>query len=328
MTIAEVLLQSGWTQAQIDALDAKALSGLNGYVTSVQTAAEQKEKAAVEAAAKAEADRKAAEDSAAAAQAAKDAAELANRNVTDFWNNTYNPGVAAWEKERNDLAKKAADAAAEAAFYKAQREGYLGTLGIKPEDAPTFTPPNTPAVDPNKTPGTPTFVDPQVVISRVGDGMNTINDIMYKHQVLYGKPLPIPPSQLIAQADALKLSPMEYATRTFKFAEREQEQRLAAAKAHDDEIAAKAVAEKDEAHKAELKKLQDEFNAKEKLRAEQGGNNPDTKLPPGSAKFTDLKRAVAQGERPDPTKMSQQERRQLTLNNIHKAVEEREAVVA
>jgi len=74
--------------------------------------------------------------------------------------------------------------------------------------------------------------------------------------------------------------------------------------------------------------LQDEFNAKEKLRAEQGGNNPDTKLPPGSAKFTDLKRAVAQGERPDPTKMSQQERRQLTLNNIHKAVEEREAVVA
>jgi len=328
MTIAEVLLQSGWTQAQIDALDAKALSGLNGYVTSVQTAAEQKEKAAVEAAAKAEADRKAAEDSAAAAQAAKDAAELANRNVTDFWNNTYNPGVAAWEKERNDLAKKEADAAAEAAFYKAQREGYLGTLGIKPEDAPTFTPPNTPAVDPNKTPGTPTFVDPQVVISRVGDGMNTINDIMYKHQVLYGKPLPIPPSQLIAQADALKLSPMEYATRTFKFAEREQEQRLAAAKAHDDEIAAKAVAEKDEAHKAELKKLQDEFNAKEKLRAEQGGNNPDTKLPPGSAKFTDLKRAVAQGERPDPTKMSQQERRQLTLNNIHKAVEEREAVVA
>ena len=158
--------------------------------------------------------------------------------------------------------------------------------------------------------------------------MNTINDIMYKHQVLYGKPLPIPPSQLIAQADALKLSPMEYATRTYKFAEKEEEARQAAIKAHDDGIAATAVAAKEEAHKAELKKLQDEFNAKEKLRAEQGGNNPDTKLPPGSSKFTDLKRAVAAGERPDPTRMSQQERRQLTLNNIHKAVEEREAVVA
>jgi hypothetical protein len=57
-------------------------------------------------------------------------------------------------------------------------------------------------------------------------------------------------------------------------------------------------------------------------------SNPDTKLPPGSAKYTDLKRAVSQGERPDPTKMSANERRQLTLNNIHKAIEERESVVA
>ena len=29
MTLAEVLLKSGWNQAQIDALDAKALSGLD-----------------------------------------------------------------------------------------------------------------------------------------------------------------------------------------------------------------------------------------------------------------------------------------------------------
>jgi hypothetical protein len=64
------------------------------------------------------------------------------------------------------------------------------------------------------------------------------------------------------------------------------------------------------------------------LRAEQMSSNPDTKLLPGSAKFTELKRAVAQGERPDPTKMSANERRQLTLNNIHKAIEERESVVA
>jgi hypothetical protein len=333
MTVAEVLRQSGLSEEAIAALDAKAMSAFSGILTTADQAkaeALQKEKAASELAVKAEADRKAQEIATEAAKAAQDAAELSNRTVKEFWDNTYNPGVAAWEKERNELAKKASDALAETAYYKAQREGYLGTLGIKPEDAPVFTPPaNTaPPPDPNKTPGTPTFVDPKVVISRVGDGMNTINDIMYKHQVLYGRPLPIPPSQLIAQADALKLSPMEYATRTYKFAEKEQEQRAAEAKKHDDEIAAAAVAAKETEWKTKMDAQSAEFAAKERLRAEQAGSNPDTKLPPGSAKFTDLKRAVAAGERPDPTKMSTNERRQLTLNNIHKAIEEREAVVA
>ena len=330
LTIAEVLKQSGFTDEQIAAMDAKALSALGGYVTNVEQTAAQKEQAAKEAAVKAEADRKAAEDSAAAAQTAKDAAELANRNVTEFWTNTYNPGVAAWEKERNDLAKKASDAVAEAAFYKAQREGYLGTLGIKPEDAPVFTSANnTPVVDANKTPGTPTLVDPNVVVSRVGDGMYGVMNIMHKYSTLYnGNPLPISPSELIQKADALKLSPMEYAARTFKFAEKEEEMRQAAARKHDEEVAARATAEKDTVHKEEIKKLQDEFNAKEKLRAEQNSTHPDMKLPPGSAKFTDLKRAVDKGERPDPTKMTQAERRNLTLTNIHKAIEEREAVVA
>jgi len=264
-------------------------------------------------------------------QAAKDAAELANRNVTDFWNNTYNPGVAAWEKERNDLAKKASDAAAEAAFYKAQREGYLGTLGIKPEDAPTFTPPasTTPAVDQNKTPGTPTFSE-DAFLKRVDKGVFTIQDIGWKYQQLYGTPIPISPSDLVAKADAIKLSPMEYASRTYRFAEKEAEHRAAEAKRHDDEVATAAKAAEAADWKAKLDAREAEFAATERKRAEQAitSSNPDTKLPPGSAKFTDLKRAVAAGERPDPTKMSSAERRQLTLNNIHKAIEERDAVVA
>jgi hypothetical protein len=318
MTLAEVLKKSGWTDEQIAALDAKAMSGLTDYVNTAEQAA-----------VKAETDRKAAEASEVAAKAAQEAAELQKRSVDEFWKDTYNPGMAAWEKERQELAKKASDAEAKAAYYEKQRESYLGTLGIKPEDAPTFVPPvNNTVVDPNKTPGTPTFVEPNVIVGRIGDGMNTINDIMYKHQVLYNKPLPIPPSQLIANADALKLSPMEYAARTFKFAEKEAEMRQAEAKAHDDAIAAAAVAASEVKYKEETDRLKAEFNAKEKLRAEQGGSNPDVKLPPGSARFADLQRATKAGERPDPLKMTPQERKQTTLNNIHKALEERETAAA
>jgi len=325
ITIAEVLRQSGVPQETIDALDAKIVSGFN----TVLTTASQAEASAAAAATKAEADRKLAEEQAAAAKAAQDAAELSKRSVDEFWQNTYNPGIASWEKERAALAKAASDAAAEAAFYKTQRESYLKTLNIDPATAPVFTAPAPPTPPPEKTPGTPTFVDPNVVVSRVGDGMYSIMNIMHEYSTLYnGQQLPISPSELIKQADAQKLSPMDYAARTFKFAEKKEEIRQAAAKAHDAEIAAKAVAANDEAHKAEVKRIQDEFNAKEKLRAEQGGNNPDVKLPPGSSKFADLQRATKAGERKDPTRMSPQERRQITLDNIHKDIEERQQAVA
>jgi hypothetical protein len=330
ITLAEVLLKSGWTQEQIDALDAKARTGLTDYVTGIEQTAAQKEKAASELAVKAEADRKAQEAAVVAAKAAQEAAELQNRSVKDFWDNTYNPGIAAAEAEKTRLAKEAADAKAEAAFYKAQRESYLGTLNIKPEDAPVFTPPaaTIPAVDPNKTPGTPTFTINQVR-DELGNSLGTVANIQWEYRNLYGREMPISPTELLRQSEANKFKdPATYANSIFKFAEKREEIRQAEAKAHDDAIAAAAVAAKDESHKLELKKITDEFSAKERLRAEQAGSNPDTKLPPGSSKFSDLRRAQQAGERKDPTKMTPQERRQTTLDNIHKALEERQAVVA
>lgn len=326
MTIAEVLLKSGWSQEQIDALDAKALSGLNGYVTTVQTEAAQKEKSASELAVKAEADRIAAEASAAASKAAQDAAELSKRSVDEFWQNTYNPGIAAAEADKARLAKEVSDARAEAAFYKAQRES-LKDQGIVPADAPTFTPPPAPVVDPNKTPGTPTFSEDQIN-QRIGSGLSNSVWALQEYQRLTSQFLPDPIDQLAQEATNNKLPFRDYVARKYDFVGKQKAIQEAAAKKHDEEIATTAGAARDAEHKAEIEKLQAEFNAKEKIRAEQGGNNPDVKLPPGSAKFTELKRAVATGERPDPTKMSQQDRRKLTLDNIHKAIEERETVVA
>lgn len=327
-TLAEVLKNSGWSQAQIDALDAQAMKGLGDYVSGIEQTAAQKEKAAQDLAIKAEADRKAQEAAVVAAKAAQEAAELQNRSVKDFWDNTYNPGIAAAEAEKTRLAKEAADAKAEAAFYKAQRESYLGTLNIKPEDAPVFTPPvATPPVA--KTPGTPTFTIDEVR-NELGTSLGTVANIQWEYRNLYGgKEMPISPTELLRQAEANKFKdPATYANQIFKFAEKREEMRQAAAKAHDDEVAAAAVAERDKKHKEETDKLTAEFNAKERLRAEQAGSNPDTKLPPGSSKFSDLRRAQQAGERKDPTKMTPQERRQTTLDNIHKALEERQAVVA
>jgi hypothetical protein len=328
MTLAEVLKQSGWTQEQIDALDAKAMSGLTDYVTGIEQTAAQKEKAASELAVKAEADRKAQEAAVVAAKAALEAAELQKRSVDEFWNNTYNPGIAAAEVEKARLAKEVADARAESAYYKTQRESYLKEFNIKPEDAPVFTPPAViPPVE-NKTPGTPTFTINDVR-DQLGTSLGTVANIQWEYQTLYGRPMPISPTELLRQSEANKFKdPATYANQIFKFSERREEQRVAAAKAHDDEIAAKAVAERDAKHKEETDKLTAEFNAKERLRAEQAGSNPDTKLPPGSSKFSDLRRAQQAGERKDPTKMTPQERRQTTLDNIHKALEERQAVVA
>ena len=206
----------------------------------------------------------------------------------------------------------------------------MGTLNIKPEDAPVFTPPaaTIPAVDPNKTPGTPTFTINQVR-DELGNSLGTVANIQWEYRNLYGREMPISPTELLRQSEANKFKdPATYANSIFKFAEKREEIRQAEAKAHDDAIAAAAVAAKDESHKLELKKITDEFSAKERLRAEQAGSNPDTKLPPGSSKFSDLRRAQQAGERKDPTKMTPQERRQTSLDNIHKALEERQAVVA
>jgi hypothetical protein len=184
-------------------------------------------------------------------------------------------------------------------------------------------------VDTNKTPGTPTFTINDVR-DQLGASLGTVANIQWKYRQLYnGQEMPISPTELLRQSEANKFKdPATYASQLFKFADKEEEQRQAVAKAHDDAIAAAAVAERDKKHKEETEKLTAEFNAKERLRAEQAGSNPDTKLPPGSSKFSDLRRAQQAGERKDPTKMTPQERRQTSLDNIHKALEDRQAVVA
>ena len=333
-SLSDVLRQSGWTQEQIDALDAKAASGFN----TILNTASQAEKTAAETLAKSQADKAAAEKAAADAKAAQDAAELSNRSVKEFWEGTYNPGIAAWEKERQELAKKVADAQAETAFYKTQRES-LKAAGIITDDAPVFVPP---VVDPNAPnngqrdaqgrfvpgpTGSPVF-DPQVAIERVGNTIGEIQDIQWKYQQLYGgQVLPMSPSELGTKASQLKLSPMEYAARTFRFAEKEEEQRQAAAKAHDDAIAAARDAAKDAEWKAKLDAREKEFADKERTFAERHatGSPVATQI---SSKIPDLQRKVDLKEMPDPLMMNENQRRANTSKMIHDTIAANKEVAA
>jgi len=314
-SLAEVLKSSGWTQEQIDALDAKAQSGLTNYVSNVYQTAEQKQQEAATLAAKAEADRKIAVESSEAARVAQEKAELESRSTKEFWDNTYSPGVAAWETERQKLLQDKINADAHSAFLKAQNDG-AKAAGFIPADAPAYTPTTTTTTTTNGTrdgqgrfvagqqggtPGSPTFTVDDVR-SGFGTMLGTIPDIQWRHQALYGKPMPIAPTELVKQAEALKLSPGEYAARTFKFSERQQELDNQAKEA-EKAAAAKAVADND------------------KKWAEKIGNNPDVRIAQPS-RFADVTRAVKAGERPDPTKMNEAARRKATHQAIMSEISE------
>ena len=317
-TVAEILAQTGFSPEQIAALDPKLVT----TCTTIWTSAESDKTAGAQAAAKAEADRLAWEK-------AKADAELLQRSNTEFYETKIVPGLTSWQAEQVQLQTDKANAEALAAFYKTQNDA-ARTAGFVPTDAPTFTPPaKTPPADPTRTPGTPTFTIDEVK-NGLGNTLGTITDIQWKYRQLYGgKEMPISPTELIRQSENNKFKdPGTYASQIFKFAEREEELRQAAAKAHDDAIRAETAAAKDAERKAEIEKMQSEFAAEKKKIAEGQGSNPDTRTPPGSAKFADLKRQVEAKERPSPLGMSQADRMKLTRENIHKAIEERETAVA
>ena len=324
-TLAEVLKKSGWTQERIDALDTQVLSAADGYISTV-------EQTALQASSKAESDRKAAEAAAIEAKSAQEASELANRNVQDFWATTYPTSLS-----EHNTALQAAEAArinaeAKAAWLQAQVDG-AKAAGITLADAPTFTPPKTPdpvngtrdgqgrfVPGPN---GSPVF-DTNTVIRNVSDGFNTIANIQWKYQTLYGgQPLPIAPSELIAQADRLKLNPMEYASRTFKFAEKEEEQRQLVARKHDEDVALAERTKADSEWKAKLDAREAEFAAKEKLHAERGGNNPDVRIAV-SSKIPELQRRVETKDLPDPLMMNENQRRAQTAKMIRETIAAKE----
>jgi hypothetical protein len=261
-TVQEVLKESGFNDEQIAAMDQKAVAAFTNVLST---------------------------------------AEAAKQANIDFYDNQIAPSLVAWDAEKSRIENEKARLSAEAMFYKTQAEEAKKS-GFIPNDAPGFQPRDAGGRYVAGPTGSPVF-QPEEVIKRAGDGLAMIATIDWKYRSLFdGKPMPISPTQLIAQADARKMDPMTYAEQTFGFQRREQELQQERQAQHDNKIKQDAVAERD------------------KYWAERTGNNPDIRAPQENVKITEIARAVRSGQRQDPLLMSETERRLQTRQAIREDI--------
>jgi len=221
-----------------------------------------------------------------------EAAEAAKQNVDNFWSTVYAPGIDEWQREKNDLARRLATAEAQRAAYERERQ-ILQEQGLVTGD--NFGPPKTEPAQP----ATPQ-IDPNEFVSRVSLGLSQIADADYKHRQLFNAPMPISPSQLIQEADRLKVSPWEAAERRFGFSKKEAE-------VHDNAIRAEAEA-----------KVRREF-------AERHGSNGDMR-PATSSRIPDLQRRVASKDLPDPLLLNEGQRRAQAAKMIRETIAQKDGV--
>ncbi|HUN85752.1 MAG TPA: hypothetical protein VMU48_15330 [Terracidiphilus sp.] len=269
-SVQEILKQTGLSDEEIAALDAKAITAFSGVLTS---AAQERERA-----------------------------EIERRSNAEFYDQSIAPALNSWGNEKAALD-------AELAFYKtqlqsAQSSGFLPSeLPGQPRDGQG----RYVAGAPGATPGSPTFqggIDE--LRSQVGSALGTLSDIQWKYQSLYGKPMPVSPTELVRQADAQRLDPATYAARTFQFAEKEAELASQAKQAEIDQATKRAV---------------EENNRKW---AEKLGSNPDVKVLQPS-RYAEVMRAQKAGERPDPLQLNEAQRRAATSQAIRREISERDS---
>jgi hypothetical protein len=226
-------------------------------------------------------------------------AEQDKVSVDQFWQNTYNPGIQAWETEKRSLAERLARAESKAAAAERSAAVY-SEFGVSDNNGQSRN-----SAGQYQTPGTPTLIDPNEFIGRAAQGFNQILDISHRHQLLYGKPMEIAPSALISEADRLGISPAEMAERKFSFSKREAELQTQRAKQEEARI------REDERSKVLSQYSDSTSGFADPLRGANGG-------------MSAIRKAQERGEVKDPTRLSPQERRQQALASIHKAVEERQ----
>jgi hypothetical protein len=181
-TVAEVLKQSGMSDEQIAAIDAKAIDALGTY--------------------------------AATATADRERGELAQRSAEQLFNDQINPALNAW-------GNKEANLTAERDYYKAQAEGAKagGFVADVPPFVPAqsrgaggqFVP------NANVVPGSPNF---QELEEKVGSALGTIADLQWQYQKLNGTVMPDSPTRLVAEAAAQRMSLTDYAAKKYDFAGR------------------------------------------------------------------------------------------------------------
>jgi hypothetical protein len=287
-TVAEILKESGLTDEQIKAIDAKALEGLDKYATEANTSLEK--------------------------------AELALRAQREEYDKNIAPALASWADRDTAISTKLATY--ETFINKVKESGYLPKEIL--DTLPSFGTPQNPAnpapgtrdasgrfvAGANPVPGSPAFVGDlkKEVSNELAAAFTFAADTQWKYRSLFGQEMPDPPTTLIREAAQNRMSPQEWAAKKYNFVQKEQERIQAAEKAKIDAAVKEAVA------------------AKEKEWSEKIGNNPNVRTPVES-EFATVSKAVAEGKRQDPLKMTPEQRKANTHSNIQKEFAERSSTV-
>lgn len=269
-TVQEVLKATGLTDDEIKALNPKLVEG----VTTILSTAQQE----------------------------KEAAELQRRAVSQTFENEISPALDKWANEK--VSYDAKIAAYDAALKSAKEGGFTVPDILNPakpkDESGKFV------AGGNEVPGSPKFVEN--LRNEAAVAVSSIMDLNWRHQTLFGKPMPDSPTTLIREAAAQRLDPITYAAKKYDFAGRETTIKAEEQKKHDDAIRAEAKAESDKAW------------------AEKVGSNPNIR-PAQASEFSKIEKAVKAGERKDPTMMSRDERHRQTQKAIMQDVSEHNATV-
>jgi hypothetical protein len=286
-TVEEILKESGLTDEQIAAIDAKAREGLTRVVTSANESEER--------------------------------ASLALRAQREEYDKNIAPALASWADR--DTAISTENAAMKTFLQKVRDGGYLppevlaAIPTLSPNPNPNPNPSATRGPDGKFVPGTtgsPVFVDEKKLRAdlenELGKAFGFVAETQWKYRSLYGQELPDSPVTLMREAAQNRMSAADWAAKKYDFAKKEQDRLAAAEKAKIDAAVKDAVA------------------AKEKEWSEKIGNNPNVRTPVESA-FATVSKAIAEGKRQDPLKLTPEQRKANTHSQIQKEFAEKSSMV-
>ena len=229
---------------------------------------------------------------------AQERAELAARANRELYDQQIAPALDGWGNEKANMQ-------AELAFYKAQVEGGKAA-GFVPADAPTFAGQQRNqqgqfVEGANPVPGSPQLIE-QVrneASTALGMGMWA----MQEYQRVTGQFLPDDVTALAQEASAQRMPFRDYVEKKYDFAAKRQAKVTADQEARDKKIREEAIAENN------------------KQWAERGGTNPNVRQA-DTSQYAQMATAVGKNERPDPLKMSREQRHVATRNAIRRDVAE------
>lgn len=228
----------------------------------------------------------------------KEAAERARTAQADQYDKDIAPALENWANEKATLSARAKYF--EELAEKAKEGGFIpGETPFKPPVVdPVRAPDGKFVAGANPVPGSPQYMTKDEGYRAVSAAQWYVSEYMRLHN---GAPPPVDMEVIAAEASRDRIPFRDYVEKKFEFGKKREEIKAAEQKKHDDAIRAEVAQQKD------------------KEWSEKIGSNPAIRVAETS-RFSEISTAVKSGQRPDPLKMTPQERHAATSTAIQKEI--------